>query len=680
MAIFLRSLFILLLLIFNNRGVAQNIYYKAGQKLYLNFSVLESKMAPGEYVRGNDKEQGFIKYNNKTLPLKLPPKNRMVTMRAGFEISGELKNTELAVLCPTQEYAGNIYLNGNLIAVRGNYKEGYTNRLDKAKAVLLPPGMLLYNGRENQIAIQLYPKYGESYKPFDKVYISEYREAATDAFWRNLLGRDLAFAVCVFSIIIFLYYIALYLNRREYKRNYYLYFAILNLAIFFSQVNNAFSFNYQNVLVMEKAAKVGYNFVSLFSLFFVIEFTDIYSRKRLIFITSSIIFVLGAVIMLLQPNYAELIKYYYIHVVLFHIPALLFVTITAGLYLIRKPNKNSFVLFSIYLIEVVFVFHDLFYILVLHEKPYELLIPVGLLIINIGSFFILAWEQTDIFRESVERGKKLKELTENLELIVEERTSELNRTVEDLNNEIGARKVILNKLKEANATKDKLFSIVSHDLKNVFNSLISFSELMICDAAEGNIDNISCDISVIENSSRRAYLFLDNFMQWSASQIGLISPKPEEIELKKMVEDVTELFKMQAEMKKISISFDIPEYLIAFTDMRILQTILRNLISNAIKFSYQEGLICIKAEEFSGKIKISVVDNGIGFKELNKQAETKLNDDSIKNSSEKGTGIGLLLVKELLKIQNGELKVVSEPGRGSALSFTINKLDGKNIN
>ncbi|HEX2865849.1 MAG TPA: ATP-binding protein [Ignavibacteriales bacterium] len=667
------KILILFLLISTGAVLPRDTLKNTGHKLYLNFSVLESSTEAGRYAAGNDKEQGFVNYNYGDLPHALPQYNRMITLRAAFRLAPGLKGENpLAVLCPSLEYPANIYLNGSLIAKRGDYTEGYTSRLHKARTILLPPGLLKYAPDVNQIALELYPKYGENYRPFSKVYVSGYHTASTDEFWRNLLGPGFSFAIMVFSIIIFLYFFALFMLRKEYDKLYYLYFGLLNLALCFSQANNAFSFDYQNVMLMEKISKAAYNFATLFTVLFILEITGLFKHKRRIQTAALIIFAAGVVIVLLSPNYSTLLRYYFLHVLIFHIPVYVFAVVCCWLFFIKKKSRTSLAFFIFYLTELFLIANDLYFMLVLHEKPYVLLIPFGMFLINIVLFFMLAWEQTVVYRQSVERGRKLSELSENLELLVQERTNKLNETVKELNLEIEQRKIFQEELKEANNTKDKLFSIMSHDLKNVFNSVIGVSELIIKDAEDGLTTDISTDVALIRDSSRRAYLFLENLLEWSASQSGMLSPAPEKFSVKLLAEDVVNLFKIQAGLKEINIENEIPEELYAFADKRMLQTVLRNLISNAIKFSYTGGKILLKAEAGLSAVKISVSDNGIGFEPASENpADVKARQNSAIRNSGKGSGIGLLLVKEMLKAQNSSLSIQSRPGCGSTFSFAV---------
>ncbi len=228
-------------------------------------------------------------------------------------------------------------------------------------------------------------------------------------------------------------------------------------------------------------------------------------------------------------------------------------------------------------------------------------------------------------------------------------------------------------LRELNATKDKFFSIIAHDLRNPLNIVLGFSELLGENIREKNYDGIEEYSSFIKNSAERAMELLNNLMEWSRSQTGMIKFKAENIEIWTLVNEVVGLLKDNAGQKYISIKQEIPKDATVFADKAMFSTILRNLISNAIKFTHEGGKVLISARQHAKDMLISVADNGIGITKeiLGKLFLLKENISTPGTKNEKGTGLGLLLCKEFVEKHGGKIWAESEEGKGSVFYFTL---------
>ena len=230
-------------------------------------------------------------------------------------------------------------------------------------------------------------------------------------------------------------------------------------------------------------------------------------------------------------------------------------------------------------------------------------------------------------------------------------------------------------LRELVATKDKFFSIIAHDLKNPFNSILGLSNLLVEQIQEKNFDGIEEYARIIQKSSTTVFDLLMNLLEWARSQTGRMEFSREYIELGGLINEVIELSNESAHQKSITIIKELPRNLLVYADKAMINTILRNLISNAIKFTYPGGQIIISAEKMPDELKISISDNGIGIK---KEAIGKLfrideNNTRIGTQNERGTGLGLILCKEFIEKHHGKIWVESELGKGSKFSFTIPK-------
>ena len=230
-------------------------------------------------------------------------------------------------------------------------------------------------------------------------------------------------------------------------------------------------------------------------------------------------------------------------------------------------------------------------------------------------------------------------------------------------------------LRELVATKDKFFSIIAHDLKSPFNSILGLSNLLVEQIQEKNFDGIEEYAKIIQKSSTTVFNLLMNLLEWARSQTGRMEFSREYIELGALINEVIELSNESAHQKSITIIKELPRNLLVFADKAMINTILRNLISNAIKFTHPGGQIIVSAEKKLDELKISISDNGIGIK---KEAIGKLfrideNNIRMGTQNEIGTGLGLILCKEFIEKHRGKIWVESEIGKGSKFSFTIPK-------
>ena len=226
------------------------------------------------------------------------------------------------------------------------------------------------------------------------------------------------------------------------------------------------------------------------------------------------------------------------------------------------------------------------------------------------------------------------------------------------------------------ATKDRFFSIIAHDLKNPFNIIIGFSELIMNNKNNNGLDNLKKYASYIHTSSKQAYNLLVNLLEWSSSQRGLMQFNPEAFEIEPFINETIHVLQSNTEDKKIKITINIPAVLQVYADKNMLGIILRNLISNAIKYTHVNGIIDINVVESEHDITFSVTDNGTGIKEedLEKLFKNDIQFTTPGTNSEKGTGLGLLLCHDFVLKHKGRIWAESEYGKGSTFFVTLPKL------
>lgn len=230
-------------------------------------------------------------------------------------------------------------------------------------------------------------------------------------------------------------------------------------------------------------------------------------------------------------------------------------------------------------------------------------------------------------------------------------------------------------LRESNISKDKFFSIIAHDLRGPFNAIIGFSELLHTDYDTFDESEKKTMIRNIHEASLNTFKLLENLLEWSRIQTGRSKPNPEIVDLSTIVNKSMTFLKPQSEKKNIKLFSGIHFGTAAFCDENMITTVIRNLIANAIKFTNNGGEVRISAETKENHIEVTVADNGIGIHPENMK-KIFLPDESFKTGGtegERGTGLGLLLCREFIEINNGKIWANSIEGKGSQFSFTLPK-------
>ncbi|MHC1706357.1 MAG: histidine kinase N-terminal 7TM domain-containing protein [Bacteroidales bacterium] len=235
------------------------------------------------------------------------------------------------------------------------------------------------------------------------------------------------------------------------------------------------------------------------------------------------------------------------------------------------------------------------------------------------------------------------------------------------------------KLEEANADKDKFLKLLSHDLRNPLGTLLGLSEVLHHEFDDLPDQKRRSVISSIYSASEQTYLLVEGLLEWARQNTGQLVYHPEPLNIKEVIHDVTLLFMQQASLKNITISEMVPSPFHVVSDKNMLKTVLRNLMSNAIKFTPTGGSVIITGNnpgsDIPGKqqVSISVQDTGAGIPKENLKQLFQYNYKYSEKGTagEKGSGLGLLLCKELLQKNGGTISVVSEVGKGSTFTITL---------
>jgi signal transduction histidine kinase len=244
-----------------------------------------------------------------------------------------------------------------------------------------------------------------------------------------------------------------------------------------------------------------------------------------------------------------------------------------------------------------------------------------------------------------------------------------------INANLRARQInLLNKqLAKLNTDKDRFISILSHDLKSPFNNLLGLSEVLTEDIRKLDIDQVEDIANSINKAARNTYDLLEDLLMWARTQQGKIPFNSQKLSFADICRDILKTLNINAGLKNITIDYSATDHINVFADNDMLKTVLRNLVSNAIKFTNNGGAINITAEENPGNVTISVSDNGIGIKpnSLSKLFDISQIITTTGTAKETGTGLGLLLCKEFVEKHGGKIWVESEEGKGSDFKFTL---------
>jgi signal transduction histidine kinase len=237
-------------------------------------------------------------------------------------------------------------------------------------------------------------------------------------------------------------------------------------------------------------------------------------------------------------------------------------------------------------------------------------------------------------------------------------------------------------LEDLNDQKDKLFSFVAHNLKNPFNTIMGFSELILTKGDTYDYEKMERYAKHILILSTHVHKILENLLEWSRLQRRNFEYKPEKIEIASLIKDVIEMNYKEAKRKEIDLVVDVSENLMVYADRYMINIVLQNLLSNALNFTPSYGKITIMGRQKEMKAEISVLDTGIGIapEDLSKLFRIDAQPAKIGTTESKGAGLGLVICKEMIQRCNGEISIKSELSKGTTVIFTLPVYQEKLLN
>lgn len=294
------------------------------------------------------------------------------------------------------------------------------------------------------------------------------------------------------------------------------------------------------------------------------------------------------------------------------------------------------------------------YNLLMNQNEFQSLVNYLLVAIVI----LIAFLGILLFRQI--RNKK----RENVILI--QQKNEINNAKEEL-------EIAYHDINDLNATKDKFFSIIAHDLRNPLGSFRDITKLLFDMHDDFSSEERIEFLALMKQSADKVYLLLDNLLEWSRSQRGLINYEPIDFNLYDLTQNTIDILQLSASKKELVISNQVNKNYIVYGDTNLINTILRNLISNAVKFTPNKGKVTLDANITDEGMVIMVKDTGVGLSEdaVSKLFRIDVNTTTLGTSNEKGSGLGLILSKEFVEMHKGRIWVDSTLGEGSSFSFLI---------
>jgi len=230
-----------------------------------------------------------------------------------------------------------------------------------------------------------------------------------------------------------------------------------------------------------------------------------------------------------------------------------------------------------------------------------------------------------------------------------------------------------NQLKELNATKDKFFSIIAHDLRNPFSAILGLSELLRIEANDIENHSMTNFADLIHSTAQQTYALLENLLDWAKSQQNSFPFLPERLSINSLIANEIGRLKANADQKNIALVDSSSEEIFVTADEKMISTVIRNLISNAIKYTPRNGSVTVETIMTKDQVEVSVLDTGVGMNKKTIEQLFKV-ENSLTNpgtENEKGTGLGLILSKEFVEKHGGKIMVESETGSGSRFCFSI---------
>lgn len=473
------KILIISFLIFNNFVKAQDecgTISDLNEKFYLTFSFAETDYSENYYYEDTCCIALEL-YKFKAIP-KLENTKKMIVFESSFFIEEKLKDEDIALSIGPMDYPSVIYLNGKYIASYGQFKTKYVSKIQFSTSLELKKEYLNFGDSTNELTIQIYPRGGV--KPaLNKYFIASKDIVDEWTFLRNYVRMNLVQAATIFTLILALYFLFGFIQKKDKSDKKYLVFALF--CIFFSgaYANISISYNSANELIIYKLARTSLPFAELFLLLFTVKTTGYLDKKFII----TLLFVPIAIFVLLiaiQPNIDNVEKYFNFFASSINLPYMVTAFVLATIALFKKRHIHYKIFFVGFLVMFGTIISDTINY-TSFINAYCWVIPFGFFFFITANFFILSSEQTIIFHQSIDRGTQLQNMKDHLEELVKERTMQIEQQKEELVAQSENLKESNYMLQEKNAEimqqKEEIQSIADN-LNNTYSELANSHNLL----------------------------------------------------------------------------------------------------------------------------------------------------------------------------------------------------------
>jgi len=398
------------------------------QKFFLKFSFAETKYSEDYYLTDTCCV-ALLLYKNQAIEELSRKENGMYVFESSFFIDKKLENKEIALAVGPMDYPCQIFLNGKFIASYGKFKDDYVSKIQFSDLQELTQKNLNYGDSANELTIQIYPRGGV--KPaFFKYFIASKDIVDEWVFLKNYVRMNLVQAATIFTLILALYFIFGFIQKKDKSDKKYLVFALF--CIFFSgaYANLAISYNSVNELIVYKIARISLPLAELFLLLFSIKTTGYLDKKKIIYLLFvPIIFFVSLIVF--QKDISGIEKSFNLFASSINLPYMVAAFVLSIIAVIKKKHIHYKIFFAGFLILFGTIIIDTLNY-TSFTNPYAWVIPFGFFCFIIANFFILSSEQTIVFHESIERGEALQKMKDNLEIMVKDRTLQIAQQNEEL--------------------------------------------------------------------------------------------------------------------------------------------------------------------------------------------------------------------------------------------------------
>jgi len=591
------------------------------------------------------------------------------------------RSTNFYLLSTPIDYMCEVYFNNKLLFTRGSKYPNHTHRVLNCEYYLIPPDQIKYDSI-NTVTVVLTRDISK-FNGFRGLQVGNLHLVNNRKQLIDFANTGFTLASLVYSVIVFLFLLAIFINSREKKEWKYLYFGILSLTFGLSYLNTALTSNSFAFFLVEKISRASIAIMLLSVLLFLMEFNELRITKKVYRFIIALPYFIFAFLFAFSTDYPTINTTYRIFLSVMVLPSLLLYIVIPTIGIIRKLTESR--LAMLFLFSGIF-FSGLYDVLNFMSglRPLIQALPFAYAITLTSIMFILAFEYAQTNKDLAKSKHELAAVNKTMEQTIEKRTKELDDTNKALQEELGIKEeaqiklaAAANELQNTIVLKDKFLSLIAHDLKNPLNQIINLSDILRLEYKDYSEALRLEYLNILNRSALNLFQLLENLLEWARSQSGKKEFAPQDIIIDHVLESTIDILEQNLKSKNIRIKKNTDVNLNIYADYDMLFSILRNIVGNAIKFSKPYSEIKINTSESELYITIEIEDSGIGIdqEKIDKLFRIDSKISTPGTEGEVGTGLGLIICKEFIDKHNGKIVVKSQINIGTSfkLQFPKNK-------